>query len=71
MKLKKKKSAPEKDALIKKLEKMYQNYGIDISEMDEEEFERLRQSYRERPQELEHDLEKSEQFKDRFVDDIV
>lgn len=71
MKAKKKKSVTEKDAVIKKLEKMYQNYGIDISEMDEEEFERLRHSYQERSQDLEQDLEKSEQFKDRFVDDIV
>lgn len=68
---KKKKNQPEKDAITKKIEKLYQNYGIDVSEMDDEEFERLRSSYRNRGKDIDKDLESSEKFKDRFIDDIV
>ncbi len=65
----KKKNSPEKDEFFKKLEKLYQNYGIDTSNMDEEEWERLKQQYR--GKNLDADLKESEKYKDQFLDDIV
>lgn len=65
----KKKKNFEKDEIIRKLEKMYQNYGIDTSNMDEEEWERLKKQYQKK--DLDSDLKKSEEYKDKFLDDIV
>jgi hypothetical protein len=66
-----KKKKTGRDAFVKKIEKLYQNYGIDISEMDEDELERLRNSYEHPGKDIDQDLKKSEQFKDKFIDDIV
>ncbi len=65
----KKKNLLENDEIIKKLEKMYQNYWIDTSNMDEEEWERLRKQYLKK--DLDSDLKKSEKYKDQFSEDIV
>lgn len=67
----KKKETKDKDDFIKKIEKLYQNYGIDTSNMDEDEFERLRSSYQSRGKNIDLDLEKSEKYKNQFENDIV
>lgn len=67
----KKKENKNKDEFIKKIEKLYQNYGIDTSNMDEDEFERLRASYQVHGKNIDNDLEKSEKYKNQFEDDIV
>ena len=59
------------EAFVKKLEQMYQNYGIDTSNMSDDEFERLRKMYRRKGRDIDKDLKDSEKFKDRFENDIV
>lgn len=66
-----KKETKSKDDFIKKIEKLYQNYGIDTSNMDEDEFERLRSSYKTPGKNIDVDLENSEKYKNQFEDDIV
>jgi hypothetical protein len=61
----------ETDPVIKKLIKMYGNYGMDISNMSEDEFERLKNLYLHPSKNLDSDLKESEKHKDRFVDDIM
>jgi len=61
----------EKDSISKKLEKMYQNYGINTSDMSDDEFDRIKESYLKEGKDLDDDLKKSEQFKERFENDIV
>lgn len=58
----------EKDALSKKLEKLYRNYGIDISEIEEDELERLKEAYSSGKNSIENDLRDSEQHRDKFVE---
>ena len=65
------KPAQEKDSLTKKIEKMYHNYGIDTSNMSDEEFERMREQYLDKGKDIDADLRESERFKERFADDIV
>jgi hypothetical protein len=61
----------KKDDLTKKIEKIYLNYGIDISDIDEDELERLKQKYAQNKKQLEQDLKESEKHKDSFVDDVI
>lgn len=61
----------EKDALTKKIEKLYHNYGIDTSNMSEEELGRLKARYSRPDEDINKDLRASEKFKDRFANDIV
>ena len=65
------KQKEERDPLSKKIEKMYHNYGIDTSDMSDEEFQRMKDQYLAKKQNLDHDLRESEKFKERFADDIV
>lgn len=61
----------EKDALTKKIEKLFQNYGLDTTNMSDDEFERLKRFYKKNRKNIEQDLQTSEQYKDKFSDDIV
>jgi hypothetical protein len=61
----------EKDALSKKIEKMYQNYGLDTSNMTDDEFERMKSQYINNGKNIDVDLKESEKFKERFANDIV
>jgi len=65
------KAPQEKSGLAKKIESMYQNYGIDTSNMSDEEFDRICDLYRRQKEDIDADLKKSEEFKERFEDDIV
>lgn len=65
------KNSPERDTLSRKIEKMYQNYGLDTSNMSEDEFDRMKQSYLDDLGDIDSDLRASEQHKERFANDIV
>lgn len=54
-----------------KIERLYTNYGIDTSTMGEEEFDRLVEEYSRKPENLEADLQKSEEYKDKFSEDLI
>jgi hypothetical protein len=69
MKIKKKQ--PEKDALVRKIETMYRNYGLDTSNMSEDEFDRIKRSYQETGKSIDVDIKASEKFKKRFSEDIM
>lgn len=58
------------DTLIKKILRMYKNYGLDISDMSEEEFIRVRREY-EKKCSIDKDLKESEKFADKFTEDII
>ena len=66
-----KKAPSEQDSFYKKIEKMYHNYGIDTSNMSEEEFERIKVQYLSSGKSIEQDIKNSEKFKEQFADDIV
>jgi hypothetical protein len=65
------KNKDDTDSLKKKLEKIYKNYGLDTSNMSDDEFERMREFYCQNGKDIDEDLKESERHKDRFVDDIV
>nr|BDD46174.1 hypothetical protein 11 [bacterium] len=60
------------DQVIQKIKKLYSNYGIDISDMTEEEFFRIRAKYLQRPDgDLDRDLEESQKHIATFHDRII
>lgn len=66
-----KQKTKDKDAFLKKLEKMYHNYGIDTSNMAEDEFDRLRELYSQKGKSIDDDLLASEKYIERFEGDIL
>lgn len=61
----------DKDKLIEKIKELYQNYGIDTSDMDDDELARLKDLYKKKGKDIDLDLENSKKFRERFADDIV
>ena len=61
----------KRETIFKKIEKMYENYGMDITNMSEEEFERLIETYLNQHHNIDEDLKKSEKYKNVFSDDII
>lgn len=59
------------DSIVKKIEKLYQNYGIDITDMSDDEFERLKASYEQKSRNIDKDLKDSEQHNGKFENDIL
>ena len=66
-----KKKATKYDSEIKKLKKLYENYGINTSDMSEEEFERLYNQYVSSGKNINKDLKDSEQYSKAYDDDII
>lgn len=66
-----KKKNTKHDAMIKKIKKMYENYGINTSDMGEDEFDRLCKKYLKKENSLQDDLKASEQYSDVYDDDII
>lgn len=64
---------PQKDKseIWKKIEQLYQNYGIDTSSMTEEEFQRLAEMYSKNGVDLDADIQNSERHKDKFSEDVI
>lgn len=69
----KKKDDDSKDIVTKKIIKMYQNYGIDVADMSDEEFNRIKESYTnpKTKSNIDTDLKKSEQFIEIYKEDII
>ena len=59
----------EVDLIKKKLDKMYENYGIDSSGMDDGDLSRVVRYYFENKEELDSDYEESKRYSGRFDDD--
>ena len=58
----------ENEALKKKVDQMYENYGIDPVS-DDGDLSRVYGHYRENPGQLEEDYQKSKQHADQFSDE--
>jgi hypothetical protein len=61
----------ERNNFCKKLEELYHNYGIDTSNMDEEEFQSIYDLYNTTGRDIDQDLRESEKHKDKFAEDII
>lgn len=61
----------EEDLIIKKIKKMYENYGISTMDMLEDEFERLKWEYLAEGKNINKDLKESKKFKDQFKDSVI
>ena len=58
--------------ILDKIKKIYQNFGIDILIMEEEEFQRILEHYSQNPDKLQEDLKKSGIHANSFSDvDII
>lgn len=65
------KRGPKYEASIKKIKKMYENYGINTGDMSEDELDRLYQQYLSSDKNLDNDLKESEKFSNIFDEDII
>ncbi len=59
------------DSVTKKIIEIYKNYGLDTSNMSEEEFERIKELYLVMNADVDGDLIKSKKFTTIFSDDIL
>lgn len=64
-------SESKPDILTKKILKMYKNYGLDVSNMSDEEISRIREKYEKVGSSIDKDLKESERFSDKFSDNIL
>lgn len=64
-------SFDRQNPLKDKIKRLYNNYGIDISDMEEEEYTRIINSYSNNRKKLEEDLGKSEEIKGMFTEDDI
>lgn len=62
---------PKYEAAIKKIKKMYENYGINTADMSEQELDRLYKSYKKLGGDIDKDLKDSERFSSVFEEDII
>ncbi len=68
---KKKKKTTKYDLEVRKIKKIYQNYGINTDDMSDDEFERLYQAYQDKKSDIENDIKKSEEHSSKFNDDEI
>ena len=59
------------DTLTRKIMKLYKNYGLDVSNMSDEEIIRIKEEYKKQNSNIDKDLKESEKYSDRFVDNIL
>lgn len=59
---------PKYEVYVKKIRKLYENYGINTSDMSDDELDRLYHQYKEKKGELEKDLKESEKWAKVFKD---
>lgn len=69
--MQKKSKKTKEDILIKKIKKLYANYGINTDDMDEEELFRICDQYISKNKNIDEDIQKSETYKDKFSDDEI
>lgn len=67
----KKKKLTKYDLEIKKIKKIYQNYGINTDDMSDDELERLYHEYRKGRGNLEADIETSQKHSSTFTEDDI
>ena len=60
-----------KKPVDKKIVELYNNYGIDVSEMAEDELERIIQAYKLEKRSIDDDIKDSKQYIEKFEDDIL
>ena len=58
----------EEKKILDKIKKLYQNYGIDMASMEEEEIERVYKFYTSNPEKLTEDLKSSGCHANTFSD---
>ncbi len=61
----------ELDRMIAKLRQMYENWGIDTTDMEEDELQRVLRPYISGERSLEKDLKASAVHAKKFKDDII
>lgn len=61
----------KKEPLVRKILKLYENYGLDISDMDEDELNRLVELYKSGVSNIDKDLKKSSKHAGKFENDIL
>ena len=62
----------KEEKFLDKIKRLYQNYGIDILVMEEEEFKRVLEFYKSNTEKLAEDLKKSSSHANSFSDvDII
>lgn len=62
----------KEEKILDKIKRLYQNYGIDILVMEEEEFKRVLEFYKSNTEKLAEDLKKSSSHANSFSDvDII
>ena len=66
---KKTKTEIEEDAVKKKVNKMYENYGIDPTSSDDNDLSRVYRHYKDNPKQLDMDYNKSKKHADSFSDE--
>lgn len=54
-----------------KIRAMFENYGMNVDSMEEEEFERILQEYQAKGTDLNKDYEDSKQYRKVFEDDVI
>ena len=63
------------DKVVKKLRKsikdLYNNYGIDVSDMSDDEFGRLIKQYLSGQSNIDKDLEESQKYADKYDDESL
>lgn len=59
------------DSLTRKILKIYKNYGLDVSNVSDEEISRIRKSYEKLAKDIDADLKESEIFSGKFADNII
>lgn len=59
----------EEEAVKKRVNKMYENYGIDPTSSDENDLARVYRHYKANPEELDADYHKSKKHADTFADE--
>lgn len=59
----------EDEAIKKKVDKMYQNYGIDPNNSDDSDLSRVYRHYKQNPKQLDADYLKSKKHADQFSEE--
>lgn len=66
-----KSKGPKYEAMVKKIKKMYENYGLNTSDMPEDEWDRLYKAYSSPKKNIDQDLKESEKVANMFGDDDI
>lgn len=65
------KKDPRYESDIKKIKKIYENYGIDTSDMSEEELDRIYHEYKRNGRSIEGDVKESDKYSSILNEDDI